>query len=776
MKEQFINRYQLSKTLRFSLIPVGETENIFNKNLLLEKDKQRAENYEKVKGYIDRFHKEYIESVLSNARIEKIDEYADLYWKSNKDDSDAKAMESLENDMRNQISKQLKSNACYKRLFGKELICEDLPSFLTDKDERETVECFRRFTTYFKGFNTNRENMYSSDEKSTAIAYRCINDNLPRFLDNVKSFQKVFNNLSYETITKLNTDLYNIFGRNIEDIFSVDYFEFVLAQSGIDIYNSMIGGYACSDKTKIQGLNECINFYNQQDAKNEKSKRLPLMKPLYKQILSEKDSVSFIPEKFNSDNEVLLAIKDYYNSHIGDIDLLTGLLKSLNTYNADGIFVKSGVSITDISNGAFNSWNVLRSAWNEKYEALHPVTSKTEIDKYIEKRDKVYKAIKSFSLFELQSLGNENGNEITDWYISSINECNSKIKETYLQAQKLLKSDYEKNYDKRLYKNEEATELVKNLLDAIKDFQKLIKPLNGTGKEENKDELFYGKFTSLYDSVTDIDRLYDKVRNYITQKPYSKDKIKLNFDNPTFLKGWSLGNEFANSAQLLRNGDNYYLAIMDKEFKNNIPKKYNSPIGKKDMLQKIIYQKAADPSKDIPNLLVIDGVTVKKNGRKEKTGIHAGENIILENLRNTYLPRDINRIRKEKTFSTSSENFSEDDLCKYIQYYICRAQEYYSSYNFTFKKASEYKNYKEFLDDVNSQAYQISYDDISKKQIMEFVDNGYVYLFQIYNKDFSKYSKGTPNLHTLYFKMLFDERNLSNVVIQAQLRSRDVLP
>ena len=445
MKEQFINRYPLSKTLRFSLIPIGETENNFNKNLLLKKDKQRAENYEKVKCYIDHFHKEYIESVLSKARIEKVNEYANLYWKSNKDDSDIKAMESLENDMRKQISKQLTSTEIYKkRLFGKELICEDLPSFLTDKNERETVECFRSFTTYFKGFNTNRENMYSSDEKSTAIAYRCINDNLPRFLDNVKSFQKVFDNLSDETITKLNTDLYNIFGRNIEDIFSVDYFEFVLAQSGIEIYNSMIGGYTCSDKTKIQGLNECINLYNQQVAKNEKSKRLPLMKPLYKQILSEKDSVSFIPEKFNSDNEVLHAIDDFYTGHIGYIDLLTELLQSLNTYNANGIFVKSGVAITDISNGAFNSWNVLRLAWNEKYEALHPITSKTKIDKYIEKQDKIYKAIKSFSLFELQSLGNENGNEITDWYISSINESNIKIKEAYLQAQELLNSDYDR--------------------------------------------------------------------------------------------------------------------------------------------------------------------------------------------------------------------------------------------------------------------------------------------------------------------------------------------
>ena len=766
MKEQFINYYPLSKTLRFSLIPVGKTEDNFNKKLLLENDKQRAENYEKVKSYIDRFHKEYIKSALANARIEKINEYAALYWKSNKDDSDAKAMESLEDDIRKQISKQLTSTANFKRLFGKELICEDLPAFLTDENEKETVECFRSFTTYFNGFNTNRKNMYSSEKKSTAIAYRCVNDNLPRFLDNIKTFQKIFDNLSDETITKLNTDLYNRFGRKIEDIFSVDYFDFVLAQSGIDIYNSMIGVYTCSDGTKIQGLNKCIDLYNQQAAKNEKSKRLPFMKPLRKQILSEseKDSVSFIPEKFNSDNEVLLEIEEYYNNHISDIDSLTELLQSLNTYNANGIFIKSGAAVSDISNAVFNSWNVLRLAWNEKYEALHPVTSTTKIDKYIEKRDKVYKSIKSFSLFELQELGAENGNEITDWYISSINECNRKIKETYLQARELLKSDYEKDYDKRLYKNEKATELVKNLLDAIKKFQQLVKPLNGTGKEENKDELFYGKFTSFYDSVADIDRLYDKVRNYITQKPYSKDKIKLNFDNPTFLKGWALGNEFANSAQLLRDGDNYYLAIMDKEFRNNIPKKYNSPISKEDVLQKIIYQQAADPSKDIPNLLVIDGVTVKKNGRKEKTGIHAGENIILENLRNTYLPENINRIRKEKTFLSSSENFSKDDLCEYIQYYICRAQEYYSSYNFTFKNASEYKSFQEFLDDVNSQAYQISYDNISKKQIMELVENGYLYLFKIYNKDFSKYSKGTPNLHTLYFKMLFDERNLSNVV------------
>lgn len=745
MKEQLINCYSLSKTLRFSLIPVGKTEDNFNKKLLLESDKQRAENYENVKSYIDRFHKEYIKSALANARIEKINEYAALYWKSNKDDSDAKAMESLEDDIRKQISKQLTSTANFKRLFGKELICEDLPAFLTDENEKETVECFRSFTTYFNSFNTNRKNMYSSEKKSTAIAYRCVNDNLPRFLDNIKTFQKIFDNLSDEAITKLNTYLYNIFGRKIEDIFSVDYFDFVLAQSGIKIYNSMIGGYTCSDGTKIQGfqgLNECIDLYNQQVAKNEKSKRLPLMKPLRKQILSEKDSVSFIPEKFNSDNEVLLAIEEYYNNHISDIDSLTELLQSLNTYNANGIFIKSGAAVSDISNAAFNSWNVLRLAWNEKYEALHPVTSTTKIDKYIEKRDKVYKSIKSFSLFELQELGAENGNEITDWYISSINECNRKIKETYLQARELLESDYEKDYDKRLYKNEKATELVKNLLDAIKEFQQLVKPLNGTGKEENKDELFYGKFTSFYDSVADIDRLYDKVRNYITQKPYSKDKIKLNFDNPQLLGGWDKNKESDYRTVILRKNDFYYLAVMDKSHSKVFVNAPEITSEDEDYYEKMEYKLLPGPNKMLPKVFF------------------ASRNI------DKFQPSDrILDIRKRESFKKGA-TFNKSECHEFIDYFkeSIKKHDDWSKFGFEFSPTESYNDISEFYREVSDQGYYISFSKISKNYIDKLVENGYIYLFQIYNKDFSKYSKGTPNLHTLYFKMLFDERNLSNVV------------
>lgn len=91
--------------------------------------------------------------------------------------------------------------------------------------------------------------------------------------------------------------------------FTVDYFNFLLPQSGITEYNKIIGGYTTSDGTKVKGINEYINLYNQQVSKRDK---IPNVKILYKQILSESEKVSFIPPKFEDDNELLSAVSEFY--------------------------------------------------------------------------------------------------------------------------------------------------------------------------------------------------------------------------------------------------------------------------------------------------------------------------------------------------------------------------------------------------------------------------------------------------------------------------------
>ena len=47
--ENFVNKYSLSKTLRFELIPQGKTKEYIDAKGLLKQDADRADSYQKVK-------------------------------------------------------------------------------------------------------------------------------------------------------------------------------------------------------------------------------------------------------------------------------------------------------------------------------------------------------------------------------------------------------------------------------------------------------------------------------------------------------------------------------------------------------------------------------------------------------------------------------------------------------------------------------------------------------------------------------------------------------
>ena len=75
-----------------------------------------------------------------------------------------------------------------------------------------------------------------------------------------------------------------------------------------------------------------------------------------------------------------------------------------------------------------------------------------------------------------------------------------------------------------------------------------------------------------------------------------------------------------------------------------------------------------------------------------------------------------------------------------------------------------YDDISGFYREVEQQGYTIGFRKISENYLYQLVEEGKLYLFQIWNKDFSEFSKGTPNMHTLYWRMLFDTINLSDVV------------
>ena len=739
MINEFTNMYNLSKTLRFSLIPYWETEEYFTSRLLLKEDKERADSYVKVKEYMDRYHRDFIEKVLNTVVLNNVDEYSELYFKRNKSDAEIKKMEELEATMRKQISKYFRDYSVsgekiYPLLYKSELIKKLLPEFLTQEEEKTILAQFNDFSTYFQGFWENRENIYTDKAQSTGVPYRCINDNLPIFLDNVKSFEKIINAFPQDDIDELNNIFEGVYNTKIQDAFKVDYFSFVLSQSGIDKYNGIIGGYSNSDDSKVEGINEKVNRYNQEKAKFDKSKKLPLLKQLHKQILSDRETISFIPEKFNDDNEVLKAINDFYKNITSSLEDVNELVSEISNYDTGMIYISAGESVTNISNKVFGDWSVIRNNWNTEYELTHKKGKDEE--KFYEKEREAYKKIKSFSISELQRLANSN-ESITDYIENESKILFDSIEDAYKTAEPLLSNEYQ--HKKSLAKNDKAVELIKTFLDSIKAYEAFLKQLCGSGKEEEKDNLFYGKFAEPFEEIKKVNLIYNKVRNYIAKKPYSNEKLKLNFQNPQFLGGWDKNKEKDYRTVLLRKDSKYFLGIMEK---GNNKIFDNFPEDAESSFEKMEYK-------------YING-TSKYFSSKQINPQNPPENI------KKYLSKDFDK-----------KLMSKEQLIELIKY-VC--EEFIPNYpklndeegkpyfNFNIKPYSEYRSWKEFCDDIQRDAYRITLKNISEKYIRNLVKDGKLYLFQIYNRDFSEYSKGTPNLHTLYFKMLFDERNLENVV------------
>lgn len=751
--DNYIGKYSLSKTLRFELRPEGKTSENFKAKMLLEEDHKRSDDYAKVKKLIDDYHKNYINQSLSKISELDISEYANIYYKSNKDENDKKQLKTIESTLRKSINQALISSDIYTKLFKKELFTEILSEFYKDEEEKlRLILGFQNWVTYFQGFFENRKNLYTSEEKSTAIPYRCINDNLPRFLDNCRAYEKIKEGLPQDELANLNEEYYSLFGFYLDDYFNIDYFVYALPQNGIttaaqktgiDIYNQVIGGYTNNDQTKekVKGLNEVINLHNQN---TDKSYRLPKLKMLYKQILSDTETISFIPENFKDDNEVLSSVNEGYIALVKYFPALQVIFDKLSDYDSMGIYIRQDC-VSFLSQKITGDWSVISGQWNNEYDENNE--KKTRNEKYYDERNKTYKNA-SFTINELQRLidkysaSNEKEDgciSVIDYYSTTVGSMIKDIISYYKNAESLLTSKY--TYDKKLAKNDAAIEQIKMLLDSIKELEWIIKQFMDTDLESNKDEVFYGEIQPIYDALREFDRLYDKVRNYITKKPYSKDKIKLNFQNTQFLNGWDKNKERDYRSVLLRKGEQYYLAIMEKN-SNRIFEKY--PTENNNGWNKIDYKLLPGPNKMLPKVFF------------------AKKNI------DYYAPsEEILRIREKETFKKGN-NFIKKDCEKLIDFFkdsIAKHEEW-SQYGFEFKDSKDYNDIGEFYNDVRKQGYKISYNNISEQYIMDLVDKGKIFLFRIYNKDFSNHSKGTPNMHTLYFKMLFDDRNLKNIVYQ----------
>ncbi len=704
-------KYTVSKTIRFRLIPQGKTEENFRNNYL-RTDCVLADSYKKIKRIIIDYHRKFIDDSLTDLKLNK-DHLSGCYtaYKQGTKDQDK------EKALKGEITKAFENNENYKNLFGKEMVTKLLPEFV--QSDKEIVEKFAKFTTYLRGFYENVKNIYSNKGKSTEITFRLINQNLYRFFDNCKIGEMLQNNMP-DLLQKLQDNLpKEICPKKIEDFFNPIYYNNVITGKGIDCYNQLIGGYSQENGDKIKGINEYINEYNQSS-----DKKMPRFKQLYKQILSEGSTLSFLPEKFEQDAEVISAINDYCEAIKGILERIPTLFDS-QVYDYSKIFIRAE-KLSAFSQKLTGEWNIVRDLFYADYDKNATDKQKKSSEKYEENRRKYFAKKTAYTLQEIFDItSNEISKEkfaekMTDALTASVKEIKEKCQE------------FAKLSDKsKLLGDDDNTGIVKDYLDSLISLKDIFSVFNADMAD--KDNSFYGVFDDIVDTLSGLIPLYNKTRNYLTKKAYSTDKLKLTFGFSQLFNGWSASKEKVYHTILLRKDKKYYVGIVgENEFFNNIVKAID---GEAYTYQKMVYNYLPNPNKSLPHV------------------------IFANNNKELFYNSECERIYK--IYKDTSYKNNKEDLHVLIDYFKECIGKYpaWEIFGFNFSDTESYERISDFYKEVAAQGYKVSFEDVSGKYIDDCVRDGTLYLFEIYSKDFSDCSKGKKNLHTLLFEQLFRDNN-----------------
>ncbi|MDO4550064.1 MAG: type V CRISPR-associated protein Cas12a/Cpf1 [Planctomycetia bacterium] len=774
--DDFHKKYSISRTLRFQLLPQGKTREHIDKLNLIAQDEKRHEDYKKVKLLIDDFHRFIIEQVLSGP----ITHAPDLEWRQladaivayRKDHSTVHKLEKLQEEFRKVIGNAFTENESFKKIDKKELFTELLPQFWQthpiSESDQEAVESFDRFTTYFSGYHENRRNIYSPDKPSVSIPWRIVNDNFPKFLGNIEIFQQL-QQACPEELKKLEKELkqnHRLGNWQLRDLFSIDFFGQVLSQNGIDFYNTVIAGVSeGAGKKKKQGINEKINLWRQKNP----DKKIPFMTQLYKQILSDRKSESFSFELFPDDKSLLNAVKAFHSDAKETIQEIVNLLGRLKTFDATRLHVPAS-AVQQISHTLFGNWSILRSLiTDEAIRASESLNTKKLREKKVNEIEKANFYSLAFlneliSRYELTpddetTQTNASGPAVSAGAISifkfwsGVSALRKQILEAYREFQTVAAKEF--STTSPLRGQPDDVERVKKYLDAVQELLHLVKTLV-VPPDLDRDLNFYNQLDTLYQTLNNIVPLYNQVRSSLTRKVSEVEKFKLNFENPTLANGWDENKEQDNTCILLRRDGKYYLGILNARNKPKTQDLLDKQGGPR--YQKIVYKLLPGPNKMFPKVFFsAKGLQVYNPPASILEGYKKG------------------RHKKGNTFNLKFchrlINFFKEKIAEHPDW---------SKFNFQFSDTSTYKDISDFYNEVEKQGYKIDFKNVSAAQIDQWVDEGKLFLFQIYNKDYASGATGAKNLHTLYWEQIFSKENLSDVIFkldgQAELFFRPVSP
>ncbi len=791
----FTNLYQLSKTLRFELKPIGKTEETFkqwlgamnsagnedNNDNLFAQDKKIKDAYVVIKSIMDKLHEQFIEKSLTSEEAKNIDfsDFLDIYkYRGNDFPKD------FEKKLREQIGNTYKVAGAYfskeiSKALNKEFKTKKPFECLTDAKmlnylsanvkeiaeqnniDQETlanhIKQFKGFWGYLSNYNKNRENYYTTDkEQSTAVATRIVHDNLPTFCDNIIRFEERNDEYcgicEYLKDKNIETKIKNNQGNEVDvepitkDVFKIKHFNNCLAQSQIKEYNRIIGNY-----------NYQINLYNQARSSENDFRKLDEFETLYKQIgCGEGRSLFETLHNYDDLNKLLEKIKEAGDSFFkecgyNEISTVPAFIKFLKECNNwDGIYMSS-TAINRISNRYFANWHSIKDKLKDNKAC---VTYDKNREEPIQLRD----AVELSDLFKVLDDKEQSEHFFKESLSNDINEkeCPSK------NLINLLCFDIEQNISKFLANSENIINLlngnkdnqaseedkikqIKEWLDAAIDTMRIVRyfavrkskmkgNLPNTTMEKALNNLLYNDDAQWF-------KWYDLVRNYLTKKPQDdakENKLKLNFGNPSLLGGWSDGQEQTKAATLLKYNNELYLCIL--KIRNIFDtSKADNPIYTKApfcacrlILRNLKFQTLA--GKGFKSKY---GIKYSEMGNEDQSqAIKCLKEIIRERYAKKYPPLE-QIINQEYSDKKSFDNEVKEAL---KECYVC-----------------------EFV--------PINWDVVSKKQ-----NSTDLFLFKIHCKDYLPKATGKKDLQTMYWEDVLSDSSNHQLCGGAEIFMREPVP
>lgn len=714
---------------------------------------------------IDQKAKSILDAKLSNAtddkekkKIEKeIKKLVFLNEKSFKVLTEAGILKYIKSRIDGFVAMKLKTHE------GKMVEKSDLEKALGTADSKGV---FEGFFTYLSGFNENRENYYSTDEKATAVANRIVQENLPKFCDNILDFQKrkieylgVYKFLEEKGIELIgkshdgqNIDLEPI----IEDIFIIEHFVNCLSQPEIEKYNLQLGN-----------ANNLINRYNQQQ--NEKGKKLRIFKALYKQIGCG-ERKEFI-QAIKSDDELKEILKDVAingEKFFGDFNIgIAGKIDTIGEFCAwmmdnagnEGVFW-SDKAINTVSSKYFANWFILKKALKDGGVFMGKKNDVVDI--------KIPQAVVLSELFAVLDI-TANWQSKGGIFKDSLFEDSEKrqlidvakkpsealLKMIFLDVKKMA-YDFANLKDEVLafdsdFQKHEHVQKIKQWLDDVLYVNQILKYWKVKDKFAVDPTLAEALRIILLNEDNPI-RAYDIVRNYLTRKPQEVlNRLKLNFDNSVLAGGWDVNKEPERWCIILKDkNDNKYLAVLTDKTKKFFKKEKNNLIYQTNnsSWQKMDYKLVPGPNKMLPKVLLPKKDRKKFGATDEILKIYDEGGFKIDSV-----TKQVNKDKLEIVI-----DFFKNGL----KIYPDPKSSWQETFGFNFSKTSDYKSIDQFYLEVEKQGYKLGWSNIDKTLLDEKIKNGEIYLFQICNKDnnlkdgISK--TGSPNLHTIYWNAIFANR------------------